>query len=502
MIKLLRGFWRLFRKPRGKERHVTEPLEAAVKRGGSVSKPPDSPLIRVSRERVRIQVGLDFGTSSTKVAFSRYPRRLTQVVNFNHSLPFYPNFCLPSVAAFDRKDRKERLVLGADAERILMHEPWDLGFRRFKVIVAGNADSKYRDCFTEENFHKYRKSHGHDETLTPERITAIYLAYVMYLANRAVSTMSEHSGTAVEFDFNICMPIDHVENTNVKTAFVRIFKWAEAIYKIWLIRNESLDPIKTSHEFEDSPGSPDESRVFAVPEAVAEVASYLASLRRKEGIHAIIDFGAGTTDVSVFNYMNPFGEGKSTWYSARNIPQGTIEIERMLTKHVRKSNRSSSCRCFDVYRQMEGLLEFCKIHNNSELAVSIDKTLTALRDSEAYLGAWRAAYKHMKKQTAWDKDKVHIFITGGGVNLPYIGQLFSKPWWEQLEGPYHVEVMPPPDDFDPGVLKAPFERVGVAYGLSIPLPALDEFVLPSQAPDHTPPPLPVLQFDRDEIYAK
>lgn len=499
MIKSLRGFWRLFRKSRSKERHVSEPLEAAVKGGDSVRRLPESPLIRVSRDKVRIQVGLDFGTSSTKVAFSRYPRRRTQVVNFNHRLRFYPQYCLPSVAAFDRKGR---LVLGAEAANLLLDKTWDLGFRRFKVIVAGNADDKYRDVLNEENFQKYREGHGWDETLTPERITAIYLAYVMYLTNSIICRMPEFLSRQPELDFNICMPIDHVENFKVKSAFERIFKWAEAIYKNWLIKEKSPDPIKASFDFENIPLPPEESRVYAVPEAVAEVASYTVSLRRKEGIHAIIDFGSGTTDVAVFNYMNPFGESKSTWYSARNIPQGTIEIERMLTKHGRRNNHNSSCRCSDVYKQMEGLFEFCKTHNNSEIAVSIDKTLTALRDSEAYLGAWRAAYKHMRKQTAWDKDKVHIFISGGGVNLPNIGLLFSKPWWESLEGPYRVEAMPPPDDFDPGVLRTPFERVAVAYGLSIPLPALDEFVLPSQAPDHTPPPLPVLQLDRDEIYAK
>jgi hypothetical protein len=498
MIKSLRGFWRLFRKPRGEERHVTEPSEATVKRSGSVSKLPESALIRVSREKVRIQVGLDFGTSSTKVAFSRYQRRRTQVVNFNHNLPFYPKYCLPSVAA----DRRGRLVLGAEAASLLMDEPWDSGFRRFKMMVAGNADSKYQDNFTEENFHKYRMSHGYDESLTPERITAVYVAYVMYQANRIISGMLEFSGSAIEFDFNICMPIDHIENVAVKMAFERIFKWAEAIYKIWLIREESLDPIKASSEFENNLESSEESRVFAVPEAVAEVASYLVSLRRKEGIHAIIDFGAGTTDISVFNYMNPFGEGKSTWYSARNIPQGTIEIEKKLKKHGNENDHGSKRRCSDVYRQLEGLKEYCESNNICKIACQIRDALTALRNSEAYFSAWSTAYRHLRKQTAFDGENVQLFVTGGGVNMPYIAPIFGEPFLPQLRGPYKVEVLPPPDDFDPGFIQAPFARVAVAYGLSIPIPALEEYVLPSQAPDHTPPPLPVLQLDRDEIYAK
>ena len=502
MIKLLRGFWKLFRKRKGRERPASEALETAFRereKRGQAGERRESPLIQVSKERIRIQVGLDFGTSSTKVAFSRYGRRRTQVVDFNHSLPFYPQFCLPSVAAFNGRGH---MILGAEAARLLMEEPWDRGFRRFKVIAAGNVDEKFRDSFTEENFHNYRKSHGHDETLTAERITAIYLAHVMYLANKAISGLPEYGSSLLEFDFNICMPIDHLENKSVKSAFERIFKWAEAIYKIWLVREESLDPLRASNEFEGAPEALDESRVFAVPEAVAEVASYIKSFRRKEGLHALIDFGAGTTDVSIFNYMNPFGESKSTWYSARNIPQGTIVIEKMLTKHTGAMDRDSASRCVDVYRQLEGLKEYCKANNYCEIACAVRDALSALRDSGPYVSAWREAYRHLKKQTAWDRENVQIFVTGGGVNLPYVPFVFSEPFLPQLKGPYSVEPLPPPDDFDPGASRAPFERVAVAYGLSIPLPALEDFVLPSQAPDHTPPSLPELKLDRDEIYAK
>jgi len=338
--------------------------------------------------------------------------------------------------------------------------------------------------------------------LTADRISAIYLAHVMYLANKAISGLPEYASSTLEFDFNICMPIDHIENEAVKVAFENIFKWAEAIYKIWLVREESLDPLKASYEFEEAFETFSESRVFAVPEAVAEVASYIKSFRRKEGLHALIDFGAGTTDVSIFNYMNPFGESKSTWYSAQNIPQGTIVIEKMLTKHIVEKERDSICHCAAVYRQLEGLKEYCNSNNYCELACAVRDALSALRDSVPYVNAWREAYRHLRRQTAWDRENVQIFVTGGGVSLPYIPFVFSEPFLPQLKGPYNVEALPPPDDFDPGAARAPFERVAVAYGLSIPLPALEDFELPSQAPDHTPPPLPVLRLDRDEIYAK
>jgi len=56
---------------------------------------------------------------------------------------------------------------------------------------------------------------------------------------------------------------------------------------------EKIKPIENDNE----------KRVFAVPESVAGIASYLISLRQHTGLHALIDFGAGTTDLSICNLL-------------------------------------------------------------------------------------------------------------------------------------------------------------------------------------------------------
>ena len=70
--------------------------------------------------------------------------------------------------------------------------------------------------------------------------------------------------------------------------FLNILAWAELIDREW---QKSSDP---------------DARVFAVPEAVAQVACYFSSLQRESGLHAIIDIGSGTTDVSIFNLQDRF----------------------------------------------------------------------------------------------------------------------------------------------------------------------------------------------------
>ncbi len=55
---------------------------------------------------------------------------------------------------------------------------------------------------------------------------------------------------------------------------------------------------------------------------------------------------------------------------------------------------------------------------------------------------------------------------------------------------------------DPGDSNALFDRMAVAYGLTYPLPELDRYVLPKDAPDQTPILVREKVRDRDELYAK
>src|SRR5260370_14773351 len=77
-----------------------------------------------------------------------------------------------------------------------------------------------------------------------------------------------------------------------------------------------------------------------MPESVGQVVCYLVSLKKRPGIHAVLDFGAGTTDVSIFNLSLPRREQPTTWwYAARNIPRGTAHLERMVADYLGEQNK-------------------------------------------------------------------------------------------------------------------------------------------------------------------
>jgi len=127
--------------------------------------------------------------------------------------------------------------------------------------------------------------------------------------------------------------------------------------------------------------------------------------------------------------------------------------------------------------------------------------LTSLAKSDDYKKTWGQAYAHhLKQSSAWEK--VEVFVSGGGARLPYIKTIFAEPWWQNLSTTYQVDLLPEPDDYDVELFQAPFERIAVAYGLAILKPMLDQFKLPSEAPDHTPPKLPVLDLSHEDLYLK
>ena len=510
-MKSQRGFWKFltdlakkFRKEvteeikdfdQVSEQTVQEQYQTAPESVAKKSEPKATSPIRRRKEPVFIQVGLDFGTSSTKIVYRQLGGRQALPLMFGHELSNYPSFCLPSVAAIN--DQKQ-LLLGVEAARLLENEPWDSGLRRLKVVVAGKYDSAFRDESSEDAFYMYiRERLGDSDSLSPETITAVYLADAMRLIRRKLSYLPEYRNQELDIGFNICIPIDHVQNNQVCPVFLKILAWAEIIERKWTNESDGFNPLVFAQEVESEADygpadgftrSDQDSRVFAVPEAVAESASYLTSLQRQEGIHAIVDLGAGTTDVSIFNLKDEAHDMKPYWYAAGNIPKGCNNIEKVIANDLAIRHKSYSARA--VTEALLSLDGQELPQNSGSLYRGIRHELEQIHRSTYRV--WAAAYKRRRLESHWYE--VQVFMSGGGANTPHVEDVFRVPWWQQLQSrfiTYPVRRLPEPEDYNSINGQAPFQRLAVAYGLSRPIPELGDFVLPSDCPDQTPPPLPV-----------
>jgi hypothetical protein len=462
-------------------RPKTEALEE-----GSVTKQRENSgrilggVIRRKKEVAHIQVGLDFGTSCTKVVFSEIGRPDFRVLCFNHRLTNYPAYCLPSLAAIDGSGR---VVLGIQAARALSEGAWDEGFQRLKVIVAGNHDAGFRDEESERAFRTYHEKKRCDSSLTPERLMALFLAHVMRACREMLGNMKEYLDREAHLSFNVCIPIDHIEKSTVQTAFERVIKWAELIDRRSREVHGNIDLLEISNQV--NPESPmEETRVWAVPEAVASVASYVKSLERQEGRHAVIDLGAGTTDVSIFNLAIMEGSPLESWMATRNIPRGTHRVERIVARHIGGGRMKSTCTFNSLHSYLRELKAVTEQLENSGLAKEIENELIDIRESSLYKKTWGLAYSKCRRESAFYN--VQVLLCGGGSNLPFVEEVFAKPWWDQLKCTYAVRKIPEPHRYDGGNCVAPFERMSVAYGLAIPKPQLEGYHLPSEVGDHTP----------------
>jgi hypothetical protein len=491
MMKLLEAFWRWFSPGsaetpsasgvlRQEARPERDPQPAGKPPQGTGRNKPLPTGIRVRREKVHLQVGVDFGTSTTKVAFQQVGGGVRQVraLSFGHKLPHYPEYCIPSVAAFDNQGQ---FLLGPDAARFLTDKPSTDGLRFLKLVLAGQYDRLFLDPFVNElfmsNLHRrYPSSTG----ISIDHVVVSFLATTLHKIRSVLK--SRYPNQELELAFNVCAPIDHIENNPLKSQFDRILQAAELLESNLDATGTETDLLERScvaYAAAQQQKPSTERRVFLIPESVGAIASYLASLQVRNGTHAVYDFGAGTTDVSIFEISN-VGKGDpfTYWRSARNLPRGAQRIERLVADFLNAQSPSNRLSDIEVSRAVVDLQKQPNV-----LREKVRSELTDLwKDCHV---AWREAYGRLKTQSEWEREKVQVFVCGGGSGLPLIKEIFAQSWMPNW-GPYPTRDLPGPDVYDADNANAPFRRLCVAYGLTTPQPQLGEYVLPRDCPDHTP----------------
>ena len=453
-------------------------------------RPP--PGIRRKREKLILQVGIDFGTSATKIAYARLGtagKRVTPLV-FKHRVPSCPSYCMPSVCAFDPQGK---FLLGFEAARVLHDKPYDFGLRRLKVVVAGRHDPSFRDDTTECAFAQYASDHlGGSSSFVPEHVTTAFVAYAIHVVEEELARL--FAGYDLDIGFNVCIPIDHVENVAVKKVFDRILLSAELLAKRWPTTAMGLQVLELAADQYDASEClcfNEESRVLPVPEAVAEIASYCTSVRAQDGLHAIIDFGAGTTDVSIFNRVSGPKQNRDSgrteyvtrlwWYATKNLPRGTNRLERVVASFLeRAAGRGRVPRETDIVELLDNIE-----NAPEEMKSKLRMQLRELRDDAD--PTWGKAFTRRRGTSEWDgSNKVLVFVSGGGARSPFVSEIFSSPRRTLGWGPYPVTPIPVPNDYDSMGGTIPFDRMSVAYGLFIPEPELPQYALPRDCPDQTP----------------
>lgn len=339
--------------------------------------------------------------------------------------------------------------------------------------------------------------------------TIAFLALVIRYARAWLYTQSELGPTLLQCDlkweFNIGCPTKPHDKPEVVSRLKKIAEVAWAIAAEDAVRScdiETAWEIGVLHEGLASPPS-------VVPEFLAQIAGYLTSSQVRNGLHALIDIGAGTVDAAGFNVVlaEPnMAPPTIPIFNSAVVPLGTHyltdrrhrELGLDLTWDDTANVEDSPIFALrhgverDAVERVDGAFA-------SDVAKRIHRVLDAIRTNER--GAPRSP--------AW-RQGLGIFITGGGAHCGVYRRAIDKVE-ERLKGAIGLALGAQPFRFIP--LDAGFSesarwfacagRLSVAFGLTEDADNLGRIIQTGdlEVPQRPRPPEPD-KPDRDDLYAK
>jgi hypothetical protein len=451
------------------------------------------------REKRLINVGIDFGTSSTKIIYRDHIGGKAWIQTFPDNPKQYPAVVYPSAVRIS----EGKLYFGGAVE----NSKGGVVLRSFKMCMAcqnGRISSDTCDIHYDSSVHpepgffSFPTSSSNIGILACE-LGTYYLAHVMGLAKRAVDKKFPSRDFDIRLTFNMCVPVDYQEHAQTNAAFQKALFLADSISDLATdgCRLEVLHRAYRDLDQEYTEIPPDEARnTFVQPESVSAVMSYALSRVADEGLYAIVDVGAGTTDVSIFRLAD-LPDRRLAIYSARSHTVGGNAIDSAVLKYLgerEKIPQASPSLYSDALKQQIKVLKE-RIGPEKPIKVRTKIGITKIdygrfRDLTEpvagdlflrYRQTFRKAYEKEKKQSRWRS--YSLFIIGGCSKIDSVGNKLAEKPSHIIE---NIEVIPLPfpDDLhiDNDDIKAQdlFFLLGVAYGLSFHPAEYPKILLPSE----------------------
>lgn len=252
--------------------------------------------------RKTLVIGFDFGTHSTKVVVRERGKKDGRIAAFDAFAKGYPRFASPSLV----RQIGDKLLFGSKA--LTTSQGTLLSYLKVSLISP-------------------RERNG-SQMLTTETLVAAYFAWAFQQV-RAVLADDGFSNVFI----NVAAPMGHVEDPLLKAKYLQIVQAAwQLVFDLGSrsIRQEvsiaevtdRLDPLLTS------PVLGSEHRRFDVlPETIAPVVSLSLEPYMEPRVYAVIDMGAGTTELSVFHAGSSGADQKVLCYKDTTILLGGKDLE-------------------------------------------------------------------------------------------------------------------------------------------------------------------------------
>ena len=240
-----------------------------------------------------------------------------------------------------------------------------------------------------------------------------------------------------------------------------------------------------------------------VPEIVAQVAGYFESTQRKEGMHMLMDIGGGTLDLACF-YTHPHNSDDK-----QLLPIYSTEVRSLGTSFLvrnRLAKRPDAVAAFHAADKVLDRTAFAAKFNMPSKAVEVADA--EVRKAVSAMVAAVAADGQSWKQSApeftlsGERRPLRVFITGGGAKTsPYREALDDAFRERRLPAPTVMELLTRnsvtwPTGSDAGIV----DRISVAIGLTRDIEDLKLLSPKALKPIQSTP--PINRPSSDELYAK
>lgn len=458
---------------------VMDRLRRGKKGGGGDAAPAalsfDAPPAAGPRRPERfVQLGLDYGTSWSKMVFRDYEARggeKSYVIFGSGEARRTGEFRFPSLICL----ADGHLWFGSEAV-FWSKERGSVVWPSMKIRMALPDHYHGRDVALPEGF-------------SAEDLAALMVAYLLQHARRAVDAHGDAYDCDVRMAFAMGVPMSEMDNPELCDRFVSVARVAYTLARTDVfpdlregITLEDAEALVASAREEVEQLPPPDPRKWIRSEAEAALLWAFRSPDTEPGLYSAIDIGAGTTSASFFCITDDLDSGLNRWvksgmafYGAACLPPGGDAIDEALAQACGEADPSA----------LRG-------QENDTISRTGSVCIGAVTDDIAKIvsKAFGRGYSKNPHQNAWSG--MRIFLLGGGTEIEHLRRRVSrKPWPNMVTEPALQEIGHPPDLVADDVAIADRKFLLVAYGLSF-----IDVEIPSVA---TPGEIPPLDLTRRVI---
>jgi hypothetical protein len=425
------------------------------RRAGARSTRSDASRSAPSAAPVLINLGIDFGTSFTKVCFRDEGQEQSGIVRFGHN---HETAIIPSI-----------VYVAADGTLLMGHHAaTSEGLRPIRYLkmrladLLPVADARASEAALEA-----------EDGLTAKALSAWYLVNVIREAKYYLALHQEERlrGREVLWSANLGVPVEHYDSPAL-VEFEETLRVAWAWSRSGAVLTSLPEVVSAYRAARDDAAG--DANFHAIPEIAAAVQSFVSMREASPGFYLFFDIGGGTVDGVAFKFANEDGGKRVDFYSGRVAPLGLAVL-------ANESDRAD--KRFELQQLVGYVVMTAKKKDTSDW-----------RRGGAQSEIARPYFRALRPD---EEMPIVVFIGGYGANDAWYCSAIEATHGEFQHRNagiprYHLRLAPRARDLDMGGLTdQEFVRFAIAYGLSISNGGGPEVRLPSYfgTPDGPPEPL-------------